>query len=47
MNGQDVEIIELQKYLGTMIDNKRSFDCNTNILCKTQLAVPFLYEEVD
>ncbi len=34
INGQDAEIVESYRYLGTVNDNKLSFDCSTNILCK-------------
>lgn len=42
-NGQNVEIIELYKYLGNIIDNNPSFDCNTSmfqgsLFCLRKLA---------
>lgn len=34
LNDQNVEIVESYKYLGTIIDNRLSFESNTNTICK-------------
>lgn len=34
INGQDIEIVQQYKYLGSIIDDKLSFNSNTDMLCK-------------
>lgn len=45
MNGQDIEMVELHKYLGTIIDHELSFDCNTNVLCTKKCPQRFFLSE--
>ncbi len=34
INGQEIEVVTEYKYLGSIIDDKLSFESNTSLLCK-------------